>query len=415
MAPRRRLSRRELSGHAPPLVRAVLDFGASGARAALVQVSAGGVELLGMAEVSGPSGMARPGQVMRRTQIADLAERALQAAELTTATVGDLPVIADEAIVGLTGPLLAAYSEACHLQRADPIAPIFEAELIEALASAQQRNLGALREQGKVVKIRPTLVASQLVGAMSMRADTGRAERLPDVTRGVPGLAGELLSVVICNLTWPAKGLEFLERVLDDLALDLADAAPIAQTVAAGLPLPDAILLDVGREHTEIALAEGGALSALASIPFGGHSFTQALMTALHLSEPQAEGAKLSHARARTTGRSPVARELAAMAGRWRAAVEQKLLELAGSAPLPSRAVPVRGRRLPAGPAGASSRPAVGAPPSLRAAADNRAAAAASATRPERPAGPAPFIGARGARRTGRVGRVRAAAAPAAS
>lgn len=322
----------------PRTIRVLLDFGASGARAVVARLLPDGVEVLGAAEVTGRSGMARPGQAMRRDQLATLAERALSAAEWATARDGELPTIADDALVGLTGPLLVAESQVAHLQRRDPVAPIFEEELLEALQAAQRRNLKLLGKQATASKIRRSLVASQLVGALSLREDTHQAQRLRDVSRGVPGLAGDVLAVAICNLTWPRKGLEVLGRVLDDLELTLVDALPIAQAVAAALPLPDAILLDIGHEHTEIALAEGGALSGLATVPMGGQFFTQRLMTELHLADKHAELLKVQH---RTSGGRggdrPVARVLAHAAETWHHAVEQALLRLAGAAPLPPR------------------------------------------------------------------------------
>ncbi len=317
-------------------VRALLDFGASGARAALARLSRTHVEVLGMAEVTGRSGIARPGEVMRRDQIASLAERALSAAEWSTVYDGALPTIADDAIVGLTGPLLLAQSGASHLRRDDPVAPVFEAELLAALAAAQEQRLAELVEEARASKIRRALVASQLVGAMSVREDTLQAERLPDVTRGVPGLAGEFLSIALCNLTWPAKGLEVLGRVMEELDLNLLAATPIAQAVAAALPMPNAILLDIGQEHTEIGLAEGGALSALTAVGVGGAFFTEALIRELHLSDKHAELVKRSPAHQRGNNR-PVARVLRDAAEQWQRAVEQKLLALAGDAPLPPR------------------------------------------------------------------------------
>lgn len=335
---RRRRPRRGIEARDPRTVRAMLDFGASGARAVVARVTPDGVEILGAAEVTGRSGMARPGQVMRREQIASLAERALSAAEWDSAHDNELPYIADDAIVGLTGPFLAAESDVAHLQRRDPIAPIYESEIVEALKAAQRRNLDGLAKQLHQGRIRRTLVASQLVGAMSVRRDTGEAHRLPDLSRGVPGLSGDFVAVAICNLTWPRKGLEVLGRVLDELELNLLAALPIAQAVAAALPRPDAILIDIGHEHTEIALAEGGALSGLDSLPMGGQFFTQRLSRELHLSEKHGELVKQQHTQSQgRSGGRPVSRVLRQVAKEWGASVEQTLLRLAGEAPLPPR------------------------------------------------------------------------------
>lgn len=336
---RRRRPRRTLEAPDPRMARALLDFGASGARAALVRLLPEGAEVVGHAGVTGRGAMARPGQVMQRELLATLAERALSSAEWDSAREGELPLIADDALVGLTGPLLNAHRSIWNLSRRNPVAPIYEAELLEILEASQRRSLEIMSQGAAEIKIRRTLVGSQLVGVMSVRGDTGEALRLPDVTRGIPGPAGDYLAVALCNLTWPTKGLEMLERVLEDLELNLEATPPIAQAVAAALPRPDAILIDIGQEHTEIALAEGGTLSDLHSLPIGGHFFTQTLTRNLRLSEKHAE---LVKCRRGDKGRtlpptSPVFRLLREATERWWAGVEPILQRMAGAAPLPPR------------------------------------------------------------------------------
>ena len=322
----------------PRTVCALLDFGASEARAVIIRLRKDGVEVLAAVEVKGRCGIARPGQVMRRDQIVKLVERALSAAERDTARDGGLPFIADDAIVGLTGPFLIAESHTARLQRYNPIAPIYEQEILEMLEAVQRRNLQRLSKRVNALRIRHRLVATQLVGAMSIRNDTRQVERVPDLFRGVPILSGDLLAVAICNLIWPRQGLEVLKGVLDDLGLNLLQAIPMAQAVAAALPLPDAILLDIGYEHTEIALVERAVLSNLANMPLGGHFFTQQLMKELHLPEKNAELVKQEHTRSKgLSGGRPISRTLSRAAKIWHQQVEHTLLNLAGDAPLPPR------------------------------------------------------------------------------
>jgi hypothetical protein len=319
-------------------VRALLDFGATGARAALARIMPGGAEILGAAQVTGRGGMARPGQAMQRDRIANLAERALSAAESSTARDGELPLIADDALVGLAGPLLLAHREVRHVRRGTPVAPVYQDELLMALESSQRETLAALEEQLRPSRIRRALVGSELVGVMTIREDVRQAMRLPDVMRGVPGMSGDFLSIVLCNLTWPARGLDVLARVLDDLELNLVEAVPIARAVAAVLPVPNAVLVDIGKEHTEIALAEAGTLSDLVSIPMGGDFFSESLTRNLRLSDKHAELVKQRYAQGRgLSSHSPVVRVLREAAERWHRAVEQALLHLAGEAPLPAQ------------------------------------------------------------------------------
>ena len=318
------------------VIRALLDFGSSGARAVVVRVKKEGVEVLGAVEVKGRSGIARPGQVMRRELIAALVEEALSAAEADTIQDGGLPFIADEAIVGLTGPYLMAQSHTARLQRYNPIAPIYEQEILDAFEAVQRRNLQALNQRVQALPIRYSLTVSQLVGAMSIRQDTRQVELVPDAFRGIPALSGDVLAIAICNLLWPRQGLEVLRQVLRDLELNLLQAIPLAQAVSMALPLPDAILIDIGYEHSEIALVERAKLSNLANIPLGGDFFTQALMEQLHLSRKQAELIKREHTRSKgRSGGRPVSRVLSQAAKVWHQQMEHTLLKLAGEAPLP--------------------------------------------------------------------------------
>lgn len=322
----------------PQTVRALLDFGSSNARALIVRLIPNGVEVLGTGEVKGHSGVLRSGQVIRHHEISKLVELALSAAESDTARHGGLPYIADDAIVGLTGPFLHSDRNIKNSPRSDPIAPIYETEILEILHKVQEENLEKLSHHMKLSKIRQTLVGSQLVGAMSIRRDTRQVERIPDVSRGIPALSGDFLSLAICNLTWPKQGLELLKRILEDLELNLIDAIPIAQAIAVALPSPDAILIDIGYKHTEVSLVERGALSHLLNIPFGGHFFTQQLIKKLHLSQENAELVKQEHAQSKgLSGGRPVSRVLRQAAKEWLQKIEQILLKLAGDAPLPPR------------------------------------------------------------------------------
>ncbi len=319
-------------------IRAVLDFGSSAVRAVVVRVKQDRAEVLGAVELQGPSGIARPGQVIRREQIAVLVEEALSAAEKDTIQDGNLPFIADEAIVGLTGSHLIAENHTAHLQRYNPIAPIYEQEILDTLEAVQRRNFQKLHTRLDTLPIRHTLIASELVGAMSIRQDTRQVELVQEVFRGVPMLSGDVLAIAICSLLWPRQGLELITQVLNDLELDLLQAVPIAQAVSTALPLPDAILIDIGYEHSEISLVERARLSNLANIPIGGRFFTQELMDQLHLSQKQAELIKKEHTRSKgRSGGRPVSRVLGQAAKNWHQQIEHTLRKLAGEAPLPAR------------------------------------------------------------------------------
>lgn len=324
------------AGHG--LNRALLEFGASGARAALVRLVGSNAEVLAVGHASGPGAIARPGTVVYSERLANLAERALSRAEHLAAGIEILPIIADEVVVGLSGPMLDAQLTVMHLPRRRPHEPVSARELATAMLRTQRRALSALAERAAATRIRHRLISAQLVGAV-VDGERLRAPHDPDSARPYTGPWGETLSLAICNVTWPLSGLEMIQRVLAALELEERGVVPLAQAVSAAAPLPDAILIDVGHEHTEVALAEGGVLSHFRTFPLGGLHFTAALTETLHLSAKAAELAKQRYSQGQgdADARAQIGKALVPVAREWRTAVEQALLHLAGPAPLPAR------------------------------------------------------------------------------
>ncbi|MCZ7573867.1 MAG: cell division FtsA domain-containing protein [Ardenticatenaceae bacterium] len=317
--------------------RALLEFGASGARAALVRLAGGTAEVLAVGQASGPGGIARPGAVAHYERLTHLAERALSSAEHLAAGIEILPVIADEAIVGLNGPMLDAELTAMHFPRRRPQEPVSDRELATAMLRTQRRALSTLADRAAASRIRYRLVSAQLVGAV-VDGERLRAPYDRDLFRPYTGPRGETLSLAICNIIWPLSGLEIIERVLVALELEGRGVVPLAQAVAAAAPLADTILIDVGHEYTEVALAEGGVLSHFRTFPLGGLHFTETLVRTLYLTAKAAELAKqrYSQGHGSADARARMGAALRPRAHEWRASVEQALLHLAGSAPLPA-------------------------------------------------------------------------------
>lgn len=322
---------------APLPNRAILEFGASGARAALVRIADGDAEVLATGWASGPSGIVRPGWVARHDRLVQLAERALSSAEHLAAGVEILPVIADEAVVGLSGPLLEAQLTVMHFPRRRPGAPVSDRELAVAMLRTQRIALKALAERAAAARIRHRHISAQLVGAL-VDGERLREPYRRDTGRAYTGPRGETLSLAICNVIWPLAGIETVERVLASLELEGRGFIPLAQAVAAAAPLPDTILIDVGHQHTEVALAEGGALSYFRTFPLGGAHFTERLEKSLRLSPKAAELAsrRYSQGQGAPDARAMISAALEPLVREWRTRLEQTLLHLAGRAPLPA-------------------------------------------------------------------------------
>lgn len=328
------MPRRQSSRPEPQTVRAILDFGTGGTRAAVVRLSDAGAQVMGMGQTLGASGIARPGHVMQRRQISALAEQSLAAAETDSATAATRQSIADDALVGLTGPFLHAHPATHHITRRRDV-PLYAAELRLAMDQAQRQSLQALAQTVQSGPLRRSLVGSQLVGAWMVQSEDETAHRLTSLPDGAPSAGGDTLSIMLCNLSWPTQGLAMVRDVLDDLELGLHSVVPQAQAVAAALPRPNAILVDVGAEHTEITLVEARALSDLTNVSLGGDFFTQRLMQALSLPHETAQFVKHRAAHARVAPNSAVVRALHDATARWRFEVEEALRHLAHGGPLP--------------------------------------------------------------------------------
>ncbi|MDQ7030035.1 MAG: hypothetical protein Q9O62_09800 [Ardenticatenia bacterium] len=309
--------------------RALLDFGASGARALLVEMTPDGAEVLGYGTAAGKTGFVEPGHAVRRDVILRLAETALTAAEQETTRYNALPAIADAALVCVSGPLLETVPVVLDVKRERPRTPLSAEEFERAWKRICRRVIDRVHELETEDHVRRRLVTVEFVGAA-----VGSRQLVT-----FPGPAGTTLSVAACGFTWPETGLDVLHQVVADLELELMEVVPALQAVARVLPVAEAVLVDVGQVHTAIGLVEHHRLSRSADVLKGGHFFTARIRAALRISERAAEVAKRQYAlgHGAPDARARLADVLEAAVEDWADEVEQVLIRLAASVPLPPR------------------------------------------------------------------------------
>lgn len=318
---RRRSQRRPRSDDTTLELRALLDFGASGARAMLVAVGSSSVEILGYGEAAGD------GRAMRRDYVSNLAEEALSTAEEETTRYRALPAIADVATIGVSGPNLVMEPIVLRLPRQTSEQSLERHEVVSAFGRVRRR----IEEQREAVasaqKVPQTIIGSELVGLYVGASGV----------KELPGPNGTPLAVAACGFILPDAQLDLTNAVAADLELEVGGVVPVLQAVGHALPVSDAVVLEVGHTHTGIGLVENRRLSHSRTISYGGANFTNSIQAALRISSRAAEVAKHRYAlgHGSTEGRRQVATALESGITNWLQMVANELEIVAGQAPLP--------------------------------------------------------------------------------
>ncbi|MEW5956239.1 MAG: cell division FtsA domain-containing protein [Chloroflexota bacterium] len=106
------------------------------------------------------------------------------------------------------------------------------------------------------------------------------------------GLTGREISFSVFGVAGQTGALRALEVLAGRLDLMITNIVAASQALAAVIPQPEAIILDVGLGGTDVCIMRDQALVAGGSTPFGGSFFTQALAQGLGLEATEAEALK---------------------------------------------------------------------------------------------------------------------------
>lgn len=262
-----------------PASFAIVEPGSTTLRLCVIEVADGQSTVLGWAEGPGWTGHAAD-----LPALVNACDEALVQAERMAQASGDRYLMPDQLVVGLPASHLRGRSWAVAQQRGQPSRLVDEREL-EALLDrtlrlAVNRLLGDEPEGGAWLLVDAVPVALTVDG------------------RGVTDLIGfrgqEIGAAVFAAMTrtesvqaWGtvAKELEFSALTLT--------AAPLA--LAAGLPVSQGILVDIGGAATDLVWCSAGRPIVTESLPIGGNALTGALAREWDLTAGRAEQLKRAY------------------------------------------------------------------------------------------------------------------------
>jgi len=225
--------------------------------------------------------------------IADI-EGVAQTCEEALAKAEDMAgVRANEVVVGIAGELIKGNTASIKYRRADASKPITDAEMEKIIRQVQQkageraRREVALETNNKDVEVR--LINSALV---SLRIDGYK------VSNPI-GFKGKEVTVQIYTAFAPLVHISAIERVCDELELDLVTVAVEPFAVCRACLGDDVesnfsgIVMDIGGGTTDVAIVDDGGVEGTKMFSLGGRSFTRQIAQRLGLSLEDAEKLKL--------------------------------------------------------------------------------------------------------------------------
>lgn len=225
--------------------------------------------------------------------IADI-EGVAQTCEEAVAKAEDMAgVRANEVVVGIAGELIKGNTASIKYRRADASKPITDAEMEKIIRQVQEkageraRREVAIETNNKDVEVR--LINSALV---SLRIDGYK------VSNPI-GFKGKEVAVQIYTAFAPLVHISAIERVCDELELDLVTVAVEPFAVCRACLGDDAesnfsgIVMDIGGGTTDVAIVDDGGVEGTKMFSLGGRSFTRQIAQRLGLSLEDAEKLKL--------------------------------------------------------------------------------------------------------------------------
>ena len=321
-----------LSGERPHLY-AVLDIGTVEAKALVVLVENEQAAIVGVGREAHAQGAVQDGGIANTEALAAACEKALANAEALTETVMGEQLVADRAVLGISGPVLKSTYVSLAAPRARPADRITEGELRALLQRAERLALQQARSELAMETGSPAVD----VGLV----DADVVQILVDGYRvsSPVRLQGRQLEVRVFNLFAPLDFLAAVNSVAAALELEpvmiLAGPCLVGRVLARG----DAIVIDIGGECTDVVLLRGGGIERMRTLPMGGLSFTRRVGRTLGVPVMAAEEIKKSYAAGRLdwARTEEVRAALTADVRTWLDAVQALLEEMAASDTLPPR------------------------------------------------------------------------------
>lgn len=264
-----------------------LDIGTEFVKALIAEIDGDAITIIGVGRTRQNNSDMHSGAIANIPGVIQTCEDALAQAEEQAG------LQAKSAIIGIAGELVKGTTHTIKYRRPQATKPLDEAEMefiiekIQERARQKAKKQIALETGNDAVEVR--LVNSALVG---IHVDGYK------VTNPI-GFQGSDVAVQIYTAFAPMVHIGALERVADELALDLVAVAAEPFAVSRSVLGDDvssafsAILVDVGGGTTDIAVVNDGGVEGTKMFGIGGRSFTRSIMNELDVSYQDAEKLKI--------------------------------------------------------------------------------------------------------------------------
>jgi len=246
---------------------------------------------------------------------------------------------AKKAVIGIAGELVKGVTNTIRYRRPQPDRPLDVAEMefiiekVQERAQVKAQHQIALETGNEEVEVK--LVNSALV---SIHIDGYK------VSNPI-GFQGKDVAVQIYTAFAPMVHIGALERVADELALELVAVAAEPFAVSRSMLGTDAssnftaILADVGGGTTDIAVVNDGGVEGTKMFGIGGRSFTRTIASEMDLTYKDAEKLKvnLGHEQIKPSVKKEAEKAIDKTLEVWLAGVELALSEFDSVDHLPNR------------------------------------------------------------------------------
>ena len=264
-----------------------LDIGTEFVKALIAKKSKNGIRIVGVGKAHEAPTNIFSGAIADIPGVVKTCEEALYRAEKMAG------VRANEVVVGIAGELIKGNTASIKYRRTNATKPITEEEMGYIIKKVQQKSGERARREVAIETNNPDVDVRLINSALvSLRIDGYK------VANPV-GFKGKEVEVQIYTAFAPLVHISAIERVCDELQLDLVTVAvePFAVCRAClGDDLDSSfsgIVMDIGGGTTDIAIVEDGGVEGTKMFSIGGRSFTNQIANKLGLSFEDAEKLKL--------------------------------------------------------------------------------------------------------------------------
>jgi len=310
-----------------------LDIGTEFVKALIAKQTGEALEIIGVGRARQSVSDMHSGAIADISGVVQNCEDALSKAEEQAG------LQAKKVVIGIAGELVKGVTNTIRYRRPQPDRPLDTAEMefiiekVQERAQVKAQHQIALETGNEEVEVK--LVNSALV---SIHIDGYK------VSNPI-GFQGKDVAVQIYTAFAPMVHIGALERVADELALELVAVAAEPFAVSRSLLGTDAssnctaILADVGGGTTDIAVVNDGGVEGTKMFGIGGRSFTRTIASEMDLTYNDAEKLKvnLGHEQIKPTVRKEAEKAIAKTLDVWLAGVELALSEFDSVDHLPNR------------------------------------------------------------------------------